>query len=63
MRFVTVKHPKLGTTVVPETRVPHLADGWTVVDKLPEDTDPTDPTLSAPPVKRASRARKPRKES
>jgi hypothetical protein len=53
VRFVTVKHPKLGTTSVPESRVPHLSDGWSVVE----------PASPAPPVKRASRARKPRKES
>lgn len=35
MRFVTITHPDLGTTTVPETRVRHLSDGWTVVDEAP----------------------------
>jgi hypothetical protein len=63
VRFVQVRHPKVGTTVVPETRVPFLADGWALVEDVPEDVDPTDPDLNAPPVKRAPRARKSRKES
>lgn len=32
MQFVQVQHPNLGTTFVPETRIPHLSDGWSVVE-------------------------------
>lgn len=31
MKFVEVEHSKLGRTFVPESRVPHLPDGWAVV--------------------------------
>lgn len=56
MRFVTIRHSKFGTTTVPESRVPHLADGWSVVTDEPVKS-------TAKPKKRASRARTTRKES
>lgn len=31
MQFVEVEHSQLGRTFVPESRVPHLSDGWAVV--------------------------------
>lgn len=31
MKFVEVEHKQLGRTFVPESRVPHLSDGWAVV--------------------------------
>jgi hypothetical protein len=64
MRFVTISHPDLGVTSVPESRVAHLSEGWTVVEKQP-DTDPAvdDEPVYTPAKKRASRARTSRKES
>lgn len=40
MRFVLIRHPALGVTSVPESRVPHLAKGWELVEQTP-DVDPT----------------------
>jgi len=66
MKFVTIRHPDLGVTTVPESRVPFLSKGWEVVEAEP-DTDPAvdDAPVYEPvqPTKRASRARKSPKES
>ena len=32
MQFVEVEHKQLGRTFVPESRVPHMSDGWAVVE-------------------------------
>jgi hypothetical protein len=56
MGFVTISHPDLGVTTVPESRVKHLSEGWTVVKPTPVE-QPT------PAKKRATRARASRKES
>lgn len=31
MQFVEVEHKQLGRTFVPESAIPHMADGWAVV--------------------------------
>lgn len=58
MRFVKISHPKLGTSVVPESRIKHLSDGWKVVEDIPAGTDPTDKRLATSPPRRRSRASK-----
>lgn len=60
MGFVTISHPDLGVTTVPESRVKHLSEGWTVVQA---DTTPAEEPVIQPATKRASRARASRKES
>jgi hypothetical protein len=52
VKFVEIRHPKLGTTTVPESRVPHLSEGWKVIDDQP----------TPEPVKRAPRARASRRK-
>lgn len=37
MRFVTIRNEALGRVAsVPESRVPHLSDGWQVVTETPD---------------------------
>lgn len=71
MRFVTVTHAEIGEARVPESTVPHLPAGWTVVDDQAAAESPTDDSTLDPPAEietetptpRATRARTSRKES
>ncbi|MGZ4465200.1 MAG: hypothetical protein ACXVW0_07575 [Nocardioides sp.] len=52
MKFIEVEHPAIGKTVVPETAVEHLGDGWKVngestsAGPAAEPFDPTDHTVA-----------------
>lgn len=53
MRFVEIEHSELGQrTFVPETRVPHLGEGWAVVegDEPKTKGDPKRVTPTWPPM-------------
>ena len=73
MRFVTVRHEGLGRTArVPESRVPHLSKGWTVVTEASDMNPAVDdaPTFKpaankaeATTTKEPVKARRTRKET
>lgn len=58
MRFVEIEHPDLGRTRVPESRVPHLSPGWTVVQPTVQPTEQPAEPVPAEQTTRARRARK-----